>query len=259
MSNNNSQNVEEKDKNAPTPEYSPKNRDLIAKMGEDSELAALYLTFLQKAGTYRYSYNFTWLGRPIIQFPQDILAAQELIWSVKPTLIIETGIAHGGSLIHSASILELINYSQSIVLGIDVEIRPHNRVEIERHRLSKRIKMLEGSSIDPVIVSQVKDIAKGHSSIMVFLDSNHTHEHVLKELEAYSSLVTPGSYLVVYDTAIEDLPLGFISNRPWDVGNNPKTAVHEFLKSTSRFVIDHGIQDKLVFTVAPDGYLKCIR
>jgi cephalosporin hydroxylase len=211
--------------------------------------------FVKESALPKYSYNFTWLGRPIIQFPQDIIAMQEIIWQVKPDLIIETGIAHGGSLIFYASILELIG-GNGEVLGIDIDIREHNQVEIEKHPMYKRIDMIEGSSIDEKIAEQVYDFAKGRKRVMVFLDSMHTHDHVLKELKLYSPLVTKGSYLVVFDTVIEDMPEDFFPDRPWGKGNNPKTAVWEFLKTTDRFEIDKEIENKLLITVAPDGFLK---
>lgn len=214
--------------------------------------------FVKESVLPKYTYNYFWMGRPIIQFPQDIIAMQEIIWQVKPDLIIETGIAHGGSLVLSASMLELVG-GDGRVLGIDIDIREHNRVEIEKHPMYKRITMIEGSSIDENITEKVYDFAKDRKRIMVFLDSMHTHAHVLQELGLYSSLVTKGSYLVVFDTLIEDMPEDFYPNRPWGRGNNPKTAVREFLKTTDRFVIDKEIENKLLITVAPDGYLKCVR
>lgn len=238
--------------------YSPKDSARIKRMAQDKTLRSNAHDFFLKSCEYQYSYNFTWLGRPVIQYPQDIVALQEVIWTVKPKLIIETGIAHGGSLMLSASILELLGLDGQ-VLGIDVDIRPHNRLAIEQHPLSRRITMFEGSSISPEMAAKVKAFAKDRGPIMVVLDSNHTHEHVKKELEIYSPLVTCGSYLVVYDTVVEDMPKSFFPNRPWGPGDNPKTAVHEFLKISDRFEIDEEIQDKLVVTVAPDGYLKCIK
>lgn len=205
----------------------------------------------------RYTYRFKWLGRPVIQFPQDMFAMQEILWEVKPDLVIETGIAHGGSLIFYASILELIG-GDGLVLGIDVEIRPHNRPEIEQHRLAHRIRMIEGSSVDESVVRQVRDLAQGKKRVLVALDSNHTHNHVLRELEFYSPLVTKGSYLIVFDTVIEELPKDFFSDRPWGTGNNPKTAVDEFLHNNRRFSIDEAIEKRLQITAAPGGYLKCI-
>lgn len=206
----------------------------------------------------QYSYNFSWMGRPIIQYPQDMIAMQEIIWELKPDLIIETGIAHGGSLIYYASLLELIGKGE--VLGIDIDIRQHNRLEIEKHPMFKRIKMLQGSSIDETLVQQVKELAKGKQTVLVSLDSNHTQEHVLRELQLYAPFVTPGSYIVVFDTIVEDLPEGYFKEkRPWGIGNNPKTAVWEFLKTNDQFVIDTAIDNKLLISVAPEGYLKRIK
>ena len=207
---------------------------------------------------YEYSYHFTWLGRPIIQYPQDIILMQELIWQIKPDLIIETGIAHGGSLIFSASMMELLGGTGQ-VLGIDIDIREHNRVEIESHPMFKRITMIQGSSTDSEIVKKVYAFAKDKKKILVILDSLHTHDHVATELELYSPLVSAGSYLVVFDTIIEDMPEDHFLDRPWGKGNNPKTAVWEFLKKNDRFVIDKEIENKLLITVAPDGYLKCVK
>ena len=220
-------------------------------------LRRLGLDFLVESARRRYSYNFTWLGRPIIQYPQDIVAVQELIWSVRPRLIIETGIAHGGSLILSASLLELIGEGE--VLGVDVEIRPHNRVAIEQHPLSHRITMIEGSSTDDAVAARVRAFAAGKTPVMLFLDSSHSHEHVLRELQLYSPLVTKGSYAVVFDTVVEEMPPDFFPDRPWGKGNNPRTAVEQFLATNDRFVVDRAIDAKLLITVAPGGYLRCMR
>ncbi len=217
----------------------------------------------RQTNRYGYTYNFSWLGRPIIQYPQDILAMQELIWSVQPDLIIETGIAHGGSLIFSASMLELNAVcggpKDAEVLGVDIDIRAHNREAIEAHPIFKRISMIQGSSISPEIASQVRAKAAGKKSVLVCLDSNHTHEHVLAELEAYAPLTSVGSYCVVFDTLIEDMPADMFFDRPWGPGNNPKTAVREYLKTHSEFEIDKRIDHKLLISVAPDGYLKRTR
>jgi cephalosporin hydroxylase len=222
------------------------------------QMRSLSNEWLVESCKLRYSYNFTWLGRPIIQFPQDILAMQELIWQVKPDLIVETGIAHGGSLIFYASLLHLLD-NGGRVLGIDIDIREHNRAAIEAHPMSKHIDMIEGSSVDSSIVSQVLEKAKGKKKVLVTLDSNHTHEHVLQELQLYSPLVSKESYLVVFDTVVEDMPSDFFPDRHWGKGNNPKTAVHEFLLGNDRFEIDRDLENKLLITVAPDGYLKCIK
>jgi cephalosporin hydroxylase len=207
-----------------------------------------------------YSYNFSWLGRPIIQYPQDIVAMQEIIWRVQPDLIIETGIAHGGSLIFSAAMLELNaacgGPADATVLGIDIDIRAHNKQAIEAHPMSKRIAMIQGSSIAPDVVDRVRQASAGKSSVLVCLDSNHTHAHVLDELRAYAPLVTVGSYCVVFDTIVQDLPSDLYGNRPWSVGDNPKTAVQEFLKNRSDFEIDCAMDQKLLLSVAPGGYLR---
>lgn len=233
-------------------------KQFIRNMTEDHELKDHARIFFDLSCKYNYSYNFKWLGRPIVQYPQDMIAVQEIIWDVKPELIIETGIAHGGSLIFYASILELIG-GKGKVLGIDIDIRAHNRVEIEKHVMYKRIDMIEGSSVSGTICARVENFVKNKKSVMVILDSNHTHEHVLAELNFYSQFVTPGSYLVVMDTVIEDMPENAFPNRPWGRGDNPKTAVLEFLKHNDRFVVDKSIERKLVLTVAPDGYLRCIK
>jgi cephalosporin hydroxylase len=238
--------------------HDPKDPDQIARMAADPKLAALAHELFLQSVEYKYSYNFSWLGRPIIQYPQDIIAAQEIIWQVKPDMIIETGIAHGGSLIFYASMLELLG-GVGHVLGIDIDIRAHNRAEIERHPLFKRITMLQGSSIDDQIAQQVYAFVRYKQRVLVVLDSNHTHEHVRKELEFYAPLVTKGSYLIIFDTVVEDMPDRFFPDRPWGRGNNPKTAVQEFLATNDRFEVDREIEGKLLLTVAPSGYLKCVK
>ncbi len=230
----------------------------IQNLHDDPDVQALSRIWLREIAPYKYAYNFTWMGRPIIQFPQDILAMQEIIWNLKPDLIIETGIAHGGSLIFHASMLELVG-EDADVLGIDIDIREHNRIEIEKHPMFKRITLMEGSSVDDETAKKVFDFAKNKQRVLVVLDSNHTHEHVLKELEIYSQLVTKDSYLIVFDTLVEDMPDSLSGDRPWGKGNNPKTAVWEFLKNNDRFEIDKKLESKLLITVAPDGYLKCIK
>lgn len=213
--------------------------------------------FMQKTIDARYSYNFSWMGRPIIAYPQDMIAMQELIWEIKPDLIIEAGVAHGGSIVYYASLLELIG-EDGLVVGIDIDIRKHNRDLIESHPMMKRIKLLEGSSVSDEIVNTVKEIAATKKKIMVCLDSNHTHEHVLAELNTYADLVSPGSYCVVFDTVVEDLTNDW-SGRSWGVGNNPKTAVWEFLKENPDFEINSEIDTKLLISVAPSGYLKRVK
>jgi cephalosporin hydroxylase len=222
--------------------------------------------FLNSTVEAKYSYFFDWLERPIIQYPQDIVAFQELVSTIKPNLIIETGIAHGGSLVLSASLLCLLDVmegqdprqSPRKVVGVDIDIRPHNRKALDEHPLRFKMELIEGSSIDSMIIQQVRSHADGVDRVLVALDSNHTHEHVLAELNAYADLVSIGSYCIVYDTVVEDLPAGSFPDRPWDVGNNPKTAVHEWLKAHPEFSIDKDIDNKLLISVAPDGYLKRI-
>jgi cephalosporin hydroxylase len=246
----------------------------IARLESNKELPTQSLAWMLNAGiTGSYTYNFSWQGRPIIQYPQDIVAMQELIWEVKPDLIIETGIAHGGSLILSASMLAQLDMCEAIesgqmldprkskrkVLGIDIDIRAHNREAIQAHPMASRIEMLQGSSIDAGIIAKVKSIAKNYSRVMIFLDSNHTHGHVIAELQAYASLTSIGSYCVVFDTIIEDMPADMFPDRPWGPGNNPKTAVWEFLKENLNFEINKNIENKLLITVAPDGFLRRVK
>jgi len=247
-------------------------QDNIDGLGRDQDIHDLSRIWLRDTLPHSYTYNFSWMGRPIIQYPQDMIAMQELIWSIKPDLIIETGIAHGGSLIFSASMLAQLDICDSIeaatsfdpkksnrkVLGIDIDIRTHNRVAIEAHPMASRIQMIQGSSISPDVIEQVRAIASNYSKVLVCLDSNHTHDHVLAELQAYAPLVSKNSYCVVFDTVIEDLPKKMYPDRAWGPGNNPKTAVWEYLKTHPEFAIDKGIQNKLLITVAPDGYLKRI-
>lgn len=235
-----------------------KERDVrIDSYGDNQKLQNVTKQFSEATLAEKYSYNFSWLGRPIIQYPQDIMALQEIIWKVKPDLIIETGIAHGGSIIFSASMLELLGGDGEVV-GLDIDIRLHNRKEIESHPMFKRIVMFEGDSTSLEIAEKVYGIARKHNKIMVVLDSNHTHEHVLKELKLYAPLVSIGSYCVVFDTIIEDSNV-VSSDRPWGKGNNPKTAVEEYLKSYDEFVIDKKIENKLLVTAAPGGYLKRVK
>ena len=236
--------------------------ELISSNGKNKELQDAAHNFLKKSAEVNYSYNFSWMGRPIIQYPQDMIALQEIIWDVKPDMIIETGIAHGGSLIFSASMLTLLEACGEIedgkVLGIDIDIREHNKKAIEAHPMSKKITMYQGSSIEKKMIARVHEFAKQGKKILVCLDSNHTHEHVLAELKAYAHLANIGSYCVVFDTLIEDMPQGFY-DRPWDVGDNAKTAVWEYLKECDDFVIDKEMDNKLLISVAPDGYLKKVK
>ena len=236
----------------------------------DASFGALSRDWLQASMQRKYVYNFDWMGRPIIQYPQDMVAMQELVWQVRPDLIIETGIAHGGSLILSASLLAMLDMCDAIeagttldprqssrkVIGIDIDIRAHNRAAIEAHPMASRIQMVQGSSIAPETVAAVHAASAGYQRVLVLLDSMHTHDHVLAELDAYASLVTPGSYCVVFDTFVEDMPPGFFDDRPWDVGNNPKTALRQWLQTHADFEVDASWPNKLMVTVAPEGFLR---
>ncbi|MDR3630589.1 MAG: cephalosporin hydroxylase family protein [Desulfocapsaceae bacterium] len=254
----------------------------IAEIGRDKGFLGFSNVWIRECIQKNYAQNFSWLGRPVIQIPQDIYAIQELIWKCRPDLVIETGIAHGGSLILSASMLALLDYCDAIkdgtvldprasrrkVVGIDIDIRSHNRSAIEAHPLVHKIEMIQGSSVAADVVAQVKEIASGYQRIMIFLDSNHTHEHVLAELEAYAPLTSPGSYCVVWDTGVEDLPSSYCTDRPWGKGNNPKTALWEYLKRLTedgrlaadgkrlQFEVDTMIEHKIVLTASPEGFLR---
>ena len=234
---------------------------------EDPGIVNPAAQFFARSHQLQYSYNFSWLTRPIIQYPQDIVAFQEVVSQVKPDLIIETGIAHGGSLVLSASLLCLLDVMEGVdprcshrkVVGVDIDIRPHNRKELDEHPLHFKMELIEGSSIDPETIRKVRSHAEGLDRVLVALDSNHTHAHVLDELNAYADLVSLGSYCIVFDTVIEDLPSGSFPDRPWDVGNNPKTAVNEWLQGHPEFTVDKDIDNKLIISVAPNGYLRRLR
>jgi cephalosporin hydroxylase len=254
----------------PEEQFAAERQDRITQYQNDKAFQALSRQWLQESMARKYVYNFDWMGRPIIQYPQDMAAVQELIWKIRPDLVIETGIAHGGSLIFSASMLALLDMSDAIatgtsidprksarkVIGIDIDIRPHNRAAIEAHPMASRIQMFQGSSIDPELVNQVHQAATGYKKVMVFLDSMHSHAHVLEELKSYAPLVSVGSYCVVFDTYVEDMPAKFFADRPWDVGDNPKTALHHWLPDNSGFSIDRDIEARLMVTVTPDGFLR---
>lgn len=264
--------------------FHEEKREKVSSYKGNKSLQDLSHKWMVEALSQRYVYHFEWLGRPVIQLPQDIVAFQEVIWDVKPDLIIETGIAHGGSLILSASTLAMLDYADAVnegtvldpqkprrrVLGVDIDIREHNRIAIESHPLAGRIDMIQGSSVADDVIAQVREAAKDAKRVLVSLDSNHTHEHVLKELELYAPLVSKGSYCVVFDTIVDDMPEDFYPDRPWAPGDNPKTAVHAYLDKLAkegengadgaplRFEIDAPREDKLLLTVAPDGFLKRI-
>jgi cephalosporin hydroxylase len=230
---------------------------MIESMQRSETLQGLTREWFREASRHEYSYHFTWLGVPIIQFPQDMIAMQEIVWKIRPQVIVETGVARGGSLVYYASLLELLGHGQ--VLGVDIDLRSHNRRVIEEHPMSRRITLMEGSSISESVAAEVRRWVGERSPVLVVLDSNHTHDHVLAELRLYAPLISVGSYCIVMDTVIEDMPPDFVRDRPWRVGDNPKTAVHEFLRSDNRFEVDSEVCAKLAITVAPGGYLKRVR
>jgi len=237
------------------PGYREERDRRVAGFAADAAFRALSNSWRAMALERKYMNNFSWLGRPLIQLPMDAMALQEIIWAVKPDLIVETGVAHGGSLVLSASILEIIGRGE--VIGVDIDVRPHNRQAIEMHPLAKRISLIEGSSIAPAVVAEVRARAAGKGSVLVCLDSNHTHEHVLAELNAYADLVSADSYCIVFDTFVEDMPDDYVwTDRPWGKGNNPKTAVREWIRSHPEFEIDRSIENRLLITSAPDGFLR---
>jgi cephalosporin hydroxylase len=253
-------------------QFAQERANRVADFGKDAPFKELALSWVEASMKRKYIYNFDWMGRPIIQYPEDIMAVQELIWELRPDVVVETGIAHGGSLILSASMLALLDYCDAVesgsmldpskpkrkVVGVDIDIRQHNRAEIEKHPLSNRLVLIEGSSVAADTVKQVQKHVDGAKKVLVFLDSMHTHDHVLAELEAYAPMVTKGSYCVVFDTIVEDLPVGYFENRPWNPGNSPKSALKEYLKSHPEFVIDQAIHDKMMITAVPHGHLKRI-
>ena len=252
----------------PIEDFKTECKKEILEQGKDFELFKTSKKWLDQSSKHKYSYHFSWLDRPIIQLPQDILALQELIWKTKPDIIIETGIAHGGSLCFSASMLALLDISdlnkptekkseiERKVIGIDIDIRKHNREAMENHPMAHKIVMIEGSSVEEKIIEKVKKLIPDSSKVMVILDSNHTEDHVLKELRLYKDLVTHNSYFIVCDTIVAQMEDGFYENRPWGVDNNPKGAVEKFLSETPNFVVDQEIDNKLLLSMSPKGYLK---
>ena len=240
----------------PVKEFFEERKADIELMGNDQKLREMSLEWMLRADKYKYTYNFTWMGIPIIKFPSDMIIQQELMWKLKPDIIIETGIAHGGSILFSASIME-INGVNGEVVAIDTDIREHNKKLIVNHPMYKRITMYEGSSVDQNIVTKVLKHVENKKCIMVILDSLHSHEHVLEELKIYAPLVTPGSYVILPDTFIEFFPKGYYShNRPWDVGNNPYTAMKAFLTENKNFLIDKELNNKAMISETVDGYLR---
>jgi cephalosporin hydroxylase len=258
--------------NQPHEEFLNESKQQVLAMAADSELQSVTRDWLTRVGEYKWAYNFTWMGRPAIQFPTDAWAMQEIMWEAKPDVIVETGVAHGGSLVFYAAMLAMLDLSEYLseetaeefrprrkVIGVDIEIREHNRRAIDGHPFRPWIALIEGSSTEAPVIERVREESNKYTRRMVVLDSNHTHDHVFAELNAYAPLVTPDQYLVVFDTLVEFIPGPSVRERPWGPGNNPMTAVREFLKQSDQFSIDEHIHNKLQITVAPNGFLKRLR
>jgi cephalosporin hydroxylase len=221
--------------------------------------AAISKVWLRAGWDTKYVYSFTWHGRPIIQLPDDLVRIQEVVFSVAPDVIIETGVAHGGSLVFYAGLCKIMGRGR--VVGIDVEIRPHNRAAIEAHPLAPYITLIEGSSIDPDVVEQVRAHVGEGETVLVTLDSNHTKDHVLAELRAYGPLVTSGSYIVAMDGIMGDLVGAPRAGADWG-WNNPTEAAHAFVAENTDFVLEEppkafneGVIEERV-TYWPDGFIR---
>jgi cephalosporin hydroxylase len=237
-------------------EFARSKTQSIDAMAADTHMRELSRAWFIAASRHRYSYNFEWFGVPIIQFPPDLVALQEVVWSSRPDCIIETGVAHGGSLLFYASLLKAMDVD-GVVIGVDIDIRAHNRERLDSHPLRARIDLVQGSSTAAETVDAVRTLVGAAQNPLVILDSNHTYEHVAREMELYAPFVRKGGYLVVLDTVVDDMPASFSADRPWGPGHGPKRAVTEFLERTSRFQVDQSYNDKLLITVAPDGFLQC--
>lgn len=227
-------------------------------LGRDRQVFESAVATLHAADQYDYFYLWSWMGVPIIQLPADIMATQEVIWTTKPDVIIETGVARGGSVLFMASLLELIG--KGTVIGVDIDIRPHNRDSIERHPMARRVVLIEGPSTDPATLAKVKAAIPAGAAVMVVLDSDHGRDHVLAELRTYGPLVTKGCYLVVADTILghfdpEQTPRN--RSKVWLKGNEPLSALEAYLKETDRFEVDPVLNGKLILSSSPGGYLRC--
>ncbi len=232
----------------------------IDNLGHDKEIFSQSKEMIKSLDKYNYSYLWSWLGLPIIQWPADIMATQEVLWQVKPDVVIETGVARGGSVVFIASILKMMGKGK--VVGVDIDIRSHNREAIMSHPMANLIKLIEGPSTSEDVLQRVSTEIKKTDVVMVILDSDHSYEHVLSECNEYSKFVSKGSYLVVADTFVghlteEEAPKN--RSKLWFKGNEPLAARDEFLKNNPNFIIDNHINNKLVLSSSPGGYLKCIQ
>lgn len=236
-------------------EFQTQSRSKALAMGADPEIQRLDRELTIVSDEHDYSYMWNWLGLPIIQMPADIVVTQEIIWQNRPQVIIETGVARGGSVVLHASMLQLIGEGQ--VVAVDIDIRPHNRAAVEEHPLAYRVTLIEGSSVEADVLDQLEAAIGDAERVMVVLDSNHTHEHVLAEIELYTRFVTPGQFMIVADTLVEDLPYQEHRPRPWGPGDNPKTAVDQYLKENPGvYEVDEVVNSKLLLTSSRGGYLR---
>jgi cephalosporin hydroxylase len=230
------------------------NQKAAKEMQRNNRLLSKAKNVLIKADRYRWLHQNSWMGEPLLNLPQDMFALQEIIYRTKPDYIIETGVAWGGSLLFSASMLELMGGKK--VIGIDIYIPKNLRSRLAKSaRLFSRIKLVTGSSTDCSTIEKVKKIIGNCKKVVVILDSFHTHDHVLEELRSYAPFVGKGFYLICGDTIVESIPAQGHRPRPWGPGNNPATALKEFLKTKKRFLVDRDIDAKLLFTCHPGGYI----
>ena len=235
-------------------------REQSVALGNDDQVFEQSLDLITSIDKYDYSYLWSWMGVPIIQMPADVMATQEVIWATKPDVIIETGVARGGSVLFMASLLEMLGGGK--VVGVDIDIRAHNRATIEDHVMSKRVVLIEGGSVDEDTLASVRaQIPKG-ARVMVVLDSDHSREHVLSECRAYGQMVTEGCYLVVADTLVGHITEDKAPTKRskiWFKGDEPLSALNDYLAENDRFLVDPVLNGKLVLSSSPGGYLQCVK
>lgn len=235
-------------------EFLELNKESANKMYSNTKLQNKAIDVLISADKYRWIHQSKWFGEPLLNLPQDMFAIQDIIWRTRPKYIIEVGVAWGGSLLFESCLLEILGGGK--VIGIDIFIPEDLRQRLKSHnRISERIELIEGASTDSITLSKVKKILEDSKEVLVILDSYHTHDHVLKELQEYSKFVGKGNYLVCGDTIVEKIPEQEHRPRPWGPGNNPATAVSEFLSQNDRFSVDWEIDKRLLFSCHPGGYL----
>lgn len=235
-------------------EFEVQKAQMLANQGKDRELFDLGRDFIIKSDRHGYAYQWTWCGLPIIQMPQDVLAVQQIMWQRRPSVVIETGVAWGGSIALYASLMDL--YGGRLVVGIDLNLAESVERALAELEFQTPIELFRASSTAPETVESVRGLVRPDDSVMVILDSNHTHDHVLHELRSYSGLVTNGQYLVVSDTIVQEIPIQTHRPRPWGPGDNPGTAASQFLDSSTEFVVDADLHNQLVMTFNPRGYLR---